>query len=70
MEEYLSRKKEEEIIVQNWEKEKWKIKNLSKITILVEQDLSVQSAARTKAVQVWSWGKTVSISENEYWAPC
>ena len=33
-------------------KRKVEIKNLSKITILVEQDLSVQSAARTKAVQV------------------
>ena len=29
---------------------------MCKITILDEQEPSVQSAGRTKAVQVWSWG--------------
>ena len=37
-----------------------KIKKLSKITILDEQEPSVQSADRTKAVQVWSWGNMYS----------
>ena len=36
---------------------KLKTKKLLKITILGEQEHSVQSADRTKAVQVWSWGK-------------
>ena len=35
---YLSRKKEEEIIVQNWKKEKLKTKKLSKIRILDGQE--------------------------------
>ena len=53
-----------------------KTKELLKITILDEQQPSVQSADGTKAVQVWSWwnmylpkpGKQpslVSISENK-----
>ena len=37
-------------------KGKLKTKKLLKITILDEQEPSVQSADRTKAVQVWSWG--------------
>ena len=37
-------------------KRKLKTKKLLKITILDEQEPSVQSADRTKAVQVWSWG--------------
>ena len=37
-------------------KGKLKTKKLLKITILGEQDHSVQSADRTKAVQVWPWG--------------
>ena len=43
------------------------------ITILDEQEPSVKSADRTKAVQVWSWGNmykvaiTASISENALW---
>ena len=41
-EEFLSR--EEEIIVQNWKKEKLKTKKLLKITIVDEQELSVHSA--------------------------
>ena len=53
-----------------------------KITILDEQEPSVQSADRTKAVQVWSWGNMylpkpgkwpsqhASISENKYSVPC
>ena len=51
-EEYLLR--EEEIILQNWKKEKSKTKKLSKINILEEQESSEQSADRTKAVRVWS----------------
>ena len=37
MEEYLSRKKEEKIIVRNWKKGELKIKKLSKITTLDQQ---------------------------------
>ena len=37
---------------------KLKTKKLLKITILDEQEPSVQSADRTRAVQVWSWGNT------------
>ena len=37
-------------------KRKLKTKKLLKITILDEQEPSGQSADRTKAVQVWSWG--------------
>ena len=39
-------------------KGKLKTKKLLKITILDEQEPSVQSADRTRAVQVWSWGNT------------
>ena len=35
---------------------KIKTKKLLKITILGEQEHSVQSADRTKIVQVWRWG--------------
>ena len=76
MEEYLSRKNEQGIIVRNWKKVKVKIEKLSKITILDEQEPSVQSADRTKAAQVWGWGNTfiktrklaiaTSLSENKY----
>ena len=52
MEEYLTRKKEHGIIVRKWKKGKVKIEKLSKITILDEQEPSVQSADRTKAAQV------------------
>ena len=38
------------------QKGKLKTKDFLKITILGEQDHSVQSADRTKAVQVWRWG--------------
>ena len=41
MAEYLSREEEEEIIVWNWNKGKLKTNNLSKITILDEQEPSV-----------------------------
>ena len=72
MEEYLSRK---EIIVRNWKKGKLKIKTLTKITLLDEQEPSVQSTGRTKAVQVWSRGNLFSkpgnwktfMSEHKYW---
>ena len=37
-------------------KGKLKTKKLLKITILGEQEHSVQSADRTKVVQVWRWG--------------
>ena len=37
-------------------KGKLKTKKLLKITILDEQEPSVQSADRTKSLQVWSWG--------------
>ena len=37
-------------------KGKLKTKKLFKITILDEQEPSVQSADRAKAVQIWSWG--------------
>ena len=33
-----------------------------KITILDEQEPSVQSADRTKAVQAWSWGNMYSTT--------
>ena len=80
MDEYLSRKKVEEIIVRNWKKGKLKTKKLSKNTILDEQGPSVQSVDRTKAVQAWSWGNVFtktwkliiaasSISESKYWVP-
>ena len=39
-----------------FEKGNLKIKKLFKITILDDQEHSVQSEDRTKAVQVWSWG--------------
>ena len=52
MGEYLSRKKEEKIIVEIEKKGKLKTKKLSKITILDEQEPSVQSADRTKTVEV------------------
>ena len=38
------------------EKGKSKTKMLLNITSLDEQEPSVQSADRTKAVEVWSWG--------------
>ena len=52
-------------------------KNLLKITLLDEQEPSVQSADKTKAVQVWRWNiywytetwkvaLTASLSENNY----
>ena len=41
-------------------KGKLKTKKLIKITILDEQEPSIQSADRTKAVQVWSWGNVYS----------
>ena len=57
-------------------KGKLKTKELLKITILDEQEPLIQSADRTKAVQVWSWGNIylskpgkwplpASISENK-----
>ena len=70
---YLSR--EEENIVRNWKKRKLKTKRLLKIIILDESEPSVQSADRTKAVHVWSWGSMYSPkpgnwqqlgSENKY----
>ena len=39
-----------------FKKGKLKTKKLLKITISNEQEPSVQSADRTKAMQVWSWG--------------
>ena len=48
------------VIFRNWKKKKVKTKKLSKITILDEQEPSVQSADITKAVQVWSWGNRYS----------
>ena len=48
--EYLS--SEKEIIIRNLKKGKLKNKKLLKIIILGEQEHSVQSAGRTKAVQV------------------
>ena len=54
MRRYLSREKE--AIVQNLKKGKLKTKKLLKITIVDEQEPSVQSADRAKAVQTWSWG--------------
>ena len=44
----------------DWRKGKLKIKKLSKITVLDEQEPSLQSVDRTKAVQVWSWGNMYS----------
>ena len=56
-------KNKEEILIQGkgkhcskLKKGKLKTKNLLKITKFDEQDPSVQSADRTKVVQVWSWG--------------
>ena len=52
-------------------KEKLKTKKLLKMTILDEQEPSVKSADRSKAVQFWSWGNmykaavTAFISENK-----
>ena len=60
--EYNIENKEERLIQGKGEhcsklkKGKLKTKNLLKITKFDEQDPSVQSADRTKAVQVWSWG--------------
>ena len=42
-------------------KGKLKTERLLKITILDEQEPSVQSADRTKAVKVWSWGSLYSL---------
>ena len=39
-----------------FKKGRLKTKKLLKITMLDEQEPSVQSADRTRAVQVWSWG--------------
>ena len=44
--------KEEEIILRNWKKGWFKTKKFAKITILDEQESSVQLADRTKAMQV------------------
>ena len=78
MEEYLSKKNEmeEEIIVQNCNKDKLKTKRLSKIIVLDEKEPSVQSAHRTKAAQSRSWENVFKtqklatrayISEKKYW---
>ena len=56
---YLSREKEGNCC-SKLKKGKLKTKKLLKTTTLGEQDHSVQSADRTKAVQVWPWG-------NMYW---
>ena len=53
MSRYLSR--ENEAIVQNLKKGKLKTKKLLNITIVDEQEPSVPSADRVKAVQTWSW---------------
>ena len=45
----------------------FKIKKLIKITILDEQEPSVQSADRTKAVQVWSWGNMYLLKKPGQW---
>ena len=63
------------IIVWTWEKRKQKIKKLSKITRVDEQELLVQSAGSARAVKVWSrwyifvFTKTwkLSIYISEYW---
>ena len=47
-------------------KEKLKTKKLLKITILDEQEPSVQSADSTDAVQVWSWGKRYSAKPGNW----
>ena len=69
---------EEEILFQRkgkycskLKKGKLKTKELLKMTILDEQEPSVKSTDRRKAMQVWSWGNmhkvavTASISENK-----
>ena len=43
------------------EKGKLKTKKLLKITILDEQEPSIKSADRTKAVQVWHWGNMYKV---------
>ena len=66
-EEYLS-VREEKIIVRNWKKEilfeieKRKVKDwkVVKKIILDEEEPSVQSEDRTKAVKVWCWGNMYS----------
>ena len=66
----------DKLLLEKLKKEKLKIKNLLKISILDEQEPSVQSADRTKAVQVWclrnmyfpkpAWKVAVSaLSENK-----
>ena len=45
-------------------KGKLKTEKLLKITVLDEQEPSVQSADRTKAVIVWSWGNTIWFYQN------
>ena len=47
-------------------KGKLKTKELLKITILDEQEPLIQSADRTKAVQVWSWGN-IYLSKPGKW---
>ena len=50
-----------ENFLRNRKKRKLKPPKLSKINILGEQEPSVQSADRTKAKQVWSWGNVLTV---------